>query len=70
MNLTRVSLYAHELEVIARLTVDLTRLRLNADERVEDIGPLIFGRLADALYRRGRWSYADRVADSEFAEVT
>jgi hypothetical protein len=54
MTLTRVSLYRHELEVIAKLTVELTRLTQEAPATagsVEILGPEIFHRLANALYK-------------------
>lgn len=51
----RVSLYPHELAVVERLTVELTRLRQNecAHLAIENIGPEIFGKLVDCLYSRG-----------------
>jgi hypothetical protein len=53
MSITRISLYRHELEVIAKLTVDLARLDIIDHESAKDVsvmGPAIFARLVDALY--------------------
>lgn len=53
--MTRLSLYHHELSIIAFLAIELTRLRQDKCEHlaVENIGPEIFAKLADALYAKG-----------------
>ena len=55
--MTRVSLYKHELEVVAKLTVDLVRLRQENCEHlaVENMAPELFARLVDGLYSRGNY---------------
>lgn len=53
MSIARMSLYRHELEVIAKLTVDLARLDIVDHESGKDLAvmaPAIFSRLVDALY--------------------
>jgi len=71
MNLTRISLYRHELEIIANLTVELTRLRQNKCEHlmIENVGPEIFAKLTDALYKNPSSKlYSGRVDDDMFLE--
>ena len=55
----RVSLYKHELEVIAQLTIQLVRLRQEVGDwaPVENVGPEIFSRLVDGLYSRGNYRH-------------
>ena len=51
-NITRISLYPHELKTIAELTVELARLRQNECNHlcIENVGPEIFGKLVQILY--------------------
>jgi hypothetical protein len=53
----RVSLYPHELAIVERLTVELTRLRQNECSHlcIENVGPEIFAKLIDCLYARGNY---------------
>ena len=53
----RVSLYKHELEVIAHLTMQLMRLRQEVGDLapVENVALEIFARLVDGLYSRGNY---------------
>lgn len=55
----RVSLYKHELEVVERLTVSLTRMCRDEslDLKPQITGPEIFAKLLDALYARGNYKY-------------
>lgn len=54
MNLTRVSLYRHEMEVCAKLTLDLCRLTADlggiAASDILSCAPQLFGELAIAIY--------------------
>lgn len=63
----RVSLYPHELAVVERLTITLTRMRMEETPhlQIEEFAPSLFSALIDAMYSRGnhrniRWELEDQ----------
>ena len=52
MSIARISLYRHELEIIAKLTVELSKLRQDECSHlaIENVGPEIFGKLLEIMY--------------------
>jgi hypothetical protein len=69
----RISLYKHELEAICALTVSLVRLRQDECSHlaIENVGPEIFEKLIDAMYKRGNYEYNKVTpwAPVDFSEV-